>query len=74
MLKVCVDAKRTLQWTGEGGQKYPVVYTGCAYGLANEVPRDRVGMSFLKEKSGLQVLPYRQVTLAVAGVVRCGAL
>ncbi len=53
---------------------YPGAYMGCAYGLVDEVPRDKGGMSFLKGESGLQVLPYGRVTLVVAGVVRCGAL
>ncbi len=47
---------------------------GCAYGLANEVPRDKGGMPFRKGESGMQVLPVGRVTLAVTGVVRCGAL
>jgi len=58
----------------ECGQKYPDVYMGCAYGLADEVPRDKCGMSFLKGESELQVLPIGRVTLTVTGVVRCGAL
>ena len=56
------------------GQKYPDVYMGCAYGLADEVPRDKGGMPFLKGESGLQVPPVGRGTLAVSGVVRCGAL
>jgi hypothetical protein len=47
---------------------------GCAYGLADEVPRDKGGMPFRKGESGLQVLTVGRVTLAVTGVVRCGAM
>jgi hypothetical protein len=54
--------------------RYPEVNMGCAYGLANEVPRDKGGMPFRKGESGMQVLPVGRVTLAVTGVVRCGAL
>ena len=35
--------------------RYPDVYVGCAYGLVDEVPRDKGGMPFLKGESGLQV-------------------
>ncbi len=47
---------------------------GCAYGLADEVPRDKGGLPFLKGEIELHVLPVERVTLAVTGVVRCGAL
>ena len=41
LLKVCVAIQRALQLTVECGQKWPNIYSGYAYGLADEVPRDK---------------------------------
>ena len=47
-LKVCGAAQRALQWTVECGQKCPNVNSGYAYGLVDEVSRDKGTMPLLK--------------------------